>query len=132
MNPAALHSIDITVAGLQASQSVNVHSDEFYVITCFAIRLGDAGTKFVTSGSTLPFADAARLEDKTWREQLAREHLNQLAKESRQLVAEIDKRLETIGEEHMRAVHADGSECADGCDAAPLPSWMETRHGAAE
>jgi hypothetical protein len=25
--------------------------------------------------------------------------------------------------EHMRACHADGSECLDGCDAVPLPSF---------
>lgn len=95
MNPAALRNLNFTIAGLSASQSVNVHPTEFYVITCFGIPT-DKGTRFVSSGSKLPFSEAVKLEDNAWREQLAREHLAALAEESRQIVTELDTRMDAL------------------------------------
>jgi hypothetical protein len=34
---------------------------------------------------------------------------------------------ETLGEEHMRLVHSDGSECKDGCDATPRRASLKKR-----
>jgi hypothetical protein len=112
MNPDALRERKITVGDLKATQSVTVQFGAFYVISCFHIPLGEgAGYTFHSKGSTLAFADAAKLEDEAWRTQLAESHLRVMAQELRTMtdvaeaqLAKLATRVRLVDELHVEGL----------------------------
>lgn len=89
MNPALLlRQRKFQFGGdVTASQSVSVLGSEehsyLYVCTTFTVRTTESGFAHEAKGSRVAFEDADKLNDESYREQLARQHLVELANELR-------------------------------------------------